>query len=212
MARSLKPREKFLLGGLVLTAIAVLYYRSGGEGLGFAGAPASDKKQKDKPLGEAPAIHLALLDREAEGFESGARNLFDYYVPPPPPPPPQPYRPVPEVVERPVNVLPPLPKEPVAYVPPEPTPPTPAFDYLGYIGPKDAKIAVFESEEGVLLAQVGDVVEEQYRLLEFGYETVVLGYTEERFSDRTTEVKMREPKDAKDTRDTRDTKRKSKRR
>jgi len=41
-----------------------------------------------------------------------------------------------------------------------------------------------------MLARVGDVVEAKFKLLEFKYEKVVLGYTDERFKDSKTELEM----------------------
>jgi hypothetical protein len=193
MARTLGTREKILAGILVVTAILVLYYGTDGESIGPGSPGGPSKKEKDKPLGEPPVIHLALLERETDGLGADARNLFDYYVPPPPPRL-EPPAPPPRRIEQPVPINPnPVPRAPAG--PAAPVPPTPDFDYLGYIGPIEAKIAVFGKGEDVLLAQVGEVVDERYRLLEFGYETVVLGYTEERFGDKTTEVKLRQTKD-----------------
>ena len=71
-----------------------------------------------------------------------------------------------------------------------PRPPSVNFEYLGYLGPKDDKIAVFEKGEELEQARVGEVILEQFRLLEFKYEAVVIGYVDERFRDQSTELKM----------------------
>lgn len=186
MARRLNPRERGLLVVLALGAVVVGYFkiRSGGS---LFGAPPAAEEKETKPWGEPPVVEMALLTRATTDYDANGRNLFDYYVPPPPrveyvappPPPPPPQPPVFEVQQRPF-----LP-------PPEPAPPQPSFLYLGYLGPKEKKIAVFSSGEDILLAQVGDVVQEQFRLLEFRYEAVVMGYEDAPHKGKTTELKMR---------------------
>ena len=40
------------------------------------------------------------------------------------------------------------------------------------------------------LARAGDIVEKQFRLVEFKYESVIMGYVDERFKDKTTELRQ----------------------
>ncbi|NIW73914.1 MAG: hypothetical protein GWN08_01410, partial [Gemmatimonadetes bacterium] len=76
--------------------------------------------------------------------------------------------------------------------PQKPIPPKPDFTYLGYLGPKDNRIAVFDlGEEEPILAQAGDVIAEAFTVVEFKYQSVVLGFTDERFKDETTELEMK---------------------
>jgi hypothetical protein len=77
--------------------------------------------------------------------------------------------------------------------PAAPEPPKIKFEFIGVLGPKDAKIAVFEQpgEQQILLARMGEVVEKKFRLLAFKYEAVVMGYTDKRFKDKTTELSQR---------------------
>ena len=94
----------------------------------------------------------------------------------PPPPPPRPKPPPRAEVKQ-----------------PKAKPPYPEFKYLGYLGPKDRRIAVFEhpaADEAPILARVGDVVQEHFRLLEFRYEKVVFGYTDKQWDNRTAELDM----------------------
>ena len=42
-------------------------------------------------------------------------------------------------------------------------------------------IAVFEEGEQLILARVGETVQNQFRVREIEYETVVMGYTDPRF-------------------------------
>ena len=83
------------------------------------------------------------------------------------------------------NTAPPKPRAP--------TPPKITFKYLGLLGPKNDKIAVFETgseEEDPVLIRVGEVIEKKFRLLGFQYEAVLIGYVDERFKDQNTELEM----------------------
>jgi hypothetical protein len=165
--------------------ILVRGWRDGGVGL-----PEHVREQDDVEMriGKAPIVRMDLLAHDVEEFESPGRDLFDYYTPPkktvaPPPPPP---KPKPER-ER------PLPGPPAA--PPRPAvvgPPKPSFNYLGFLGPKEARIAVFDTGKGsdLMLARIGDVLEDKFTLLEFKYEKVVIGYTDDRFKGQTAELEM----------------------
>ena len=50
---------------------------------------------------------------------------------------------------------------------------------------------MFEAGENMVLARSGEVVQEKFRVLEFRYETIVMGYTDERFRDKTTELSVK---------------------
>lgn len=183
MRRSLSTREKVLSVGLVVAAF--LAYRAlTGDGLGFGVGPAEEAEARQ--FGEPPLVRMDLLARGTTDFDPGGRDLFRYYKPPPPPRPkierkPKPPPPRPRETKR--------PKPPPAPTPVAPQAPTPRFSYLGFLGPKEAKIAVFELEEGLLLKTAGDVVEDDFRLLAFEHDGVTLGYTDSRWEGRTTELK-----------------------
>jgi hypothetical protein len=91
---------------------------------------------------------------------------------------PTPYVPPPPVVDR-------TPRGPV-----KPQPPPVGFTLLGVLGPKERRIAIFEVASNMVLATQGEVVQHQFRVEGFGYESVVLGYTDERFRGQTTELKL----------------------
>jgi hypothetical protein len=50
---------------------------------------------------------------------------------------------------------------------------------------------VLEQGDEVLLAAIGEVIEEQYKVVDFKYETLVIGYTAERWAGKTTELPMK---------------------
>jgi hypothetical protein len=185
MKRKLSTREKAMIG--LLAVAGVIAYRAlSGDGIGFGG-PASEEGEEARVFGEPPVVRMDLLAQAAVDFDRTGRNLFDYYTPPPPPKPPPPPRPKPK----------PAPRRPRPAPPPPPAPrvaqaPTPPFQYLGYLGPKDEKIAVFDDGkgEGVMLARVGDVVQSDFQLLEFKHDSVMMAYTDQRWKGQTTELKL----------------------
>jgi hypothetical protein len=182
-------RELVLLVVLLTAAVWVIFFR--GEGRLFGGGGGAEREAA--PLGDAAlyAVHVDRLLGEGDGYDPGGRNLFQYYVPPRKPPKTQ-VRP--QQTRQPVkrNPTPAKKTTPVAPRASAPKPPRVTFKYLGFLGPKEDKIAVFEKGHGdeLELARIGDVIQGAFTLVGFGYESVELGYTDERFSDQTTELSM----------------------
>jgi len=185
--RKLTSREIVLLLAVVGLAILGWVYGRGG-GLGGVGVTATELAELE--YGEPPVVQLTRLELTAVDYDAKARNLFSYYTPPPPPRP----KPVPRAQtkppprdtaqQRPVQRPPTPPKA-------EPKPPRPSFRYIGFLGPKDNKIAVLEQGEEILLAGIGEVIQERYTVVDFKYEMLVIGYTSERWADQTTELPMK---------------------
>ena len=186
MKRKLTSRE-FVMIGLLAVAALVAFRMMTGKGIGFGGG--GEKEPEVREFGEAPVVRMDLLARAGATFDRGGRNLFDYYTPPPPPrPKPKPRPPRPQQQPNPIaKQAPAPPPKPLA-----PTPPAPRFNYLGYLGPKDAKIAVFDDgkTDGVMLARVGDVVQDDFRVIEFKNNSVKMAYTEKKWEGHTTELKL----------------------
>jgi hypothetical protein len=184
--RSLSTREKVLV--IVLGVAAVVAYRSlTGDGIGFGG-PGDERAGDERDFGEPPLLRMDLLALNRVEFDTDGRNLFRYYTPPPPKPKRRPAPPRPTPKPRPERPRPTPPPPPPA--PREPQAPPPDFQYLGYLGPKDEKIAVFDGTEGVMLARVGEVVQDDFRLTEFTHDSVVMSYIAEQWAGRTTELKL----------------------
>lgn len=120
---------------------------------------------------------VAVLDRtESANFVpefTPGRNPWAYGRKPAPPPPPPP--PVEKKVEpvQPRELAPVVPKDPT---PVKPTPPPIDVEYIGSFGPRDRKIAVFESGETTINAQQGDVVNKKFRVHSIGFESVDLTF------------------------------------
>ena len=186
--RKLTSRERVLLMAFIpLIIIGVIYSRGNQLGAGSAAAAALEAKD----YGDAPEVELAKLETQPEGYDPNARNLFAYYTPPPP---------TRKVVERPKpvqRVAPPV-QQPVRTArqqppktPPKAQPPRPSFRYIGFLGPKENKIAVLEQGDEVILAALGEVVQDRFTIAGFEYETLIIGFTEERFKNETTELPMK---------------------
>ena len=204
MARKLTTREYVLVFVLVVVGAVVLYWNLQDQERG--GGQALDEEKKDSALADAPVVMLALLTKPPEQYDPHGRDLFKYADRPLTAEELEARRRAEEERQRRLreeaerrrqmqgNRAKAQERQKQAKAPPRPTGPVPpraAFAYLGYLGPKDDKIAVFERGQKVLLARAGEVVEEQFVVKEINYEVVVLGYTKEQFKNRTTELNMK---------------------
>ena len=184
--RKLNTREYVLIVLLGVVAVFLFYYN---RDAGLGGRQSDDLAGEDLDFGDPPWVRLDRLVAQLDGYDAGGRDLFKYYTPPPPkreqvkPPPRR------EPVERPPR--PAVQRERPRPVDTGPKPPAINFSYLGYLGPKDKKIAVFEDGDQVTLARAGDVVKDHFRVVEFGFEAVVMGYVDERFKDQTSEIRQK---------------------
>ena len=191
--RKLQPRELTLLALLAGVGIAMLWFKDASIG---PEGPVTTTEARAREVGEVPVVRLDRLAADADEYDPDGRNLFQYYTPPPPPPRAQPVARVVEPPPQPMVVTP-----PPTFVPPPPEPPKPPpiqFTYVGLIGPKWKKIAVFDpgGGEALILARVGEVIEGQFKVVDFGYDSVVMGFTDERFRDQTVELRQVQTKTA----------------
>lgn len=182
--RKLEKREWFLLVLLGVAGAVALWWGRGG---GFGGQ-SGPEVLKALDLGDPPHVVVDRLSVHPADYDPKARNLFAYYTPPPP---------TPQRSTAPVRQAPPPPPPPppppttTAKVQPrdtKPKPPTPSFRYLGRLGPKDDLIAFFEDKDDILMARLGDTVQDDFKLVEFKFDSVVIGYTDQRFAGMTTEL------------------------
>jgi hypothetical protein len=142
-----------------------------------------------------PTLRLDLLAKLQEVGPAGSgRNLFTMGPPPPPPAPPKPVGPEPKIalghgfIGPTAIYIPPPP-------PPAPPPPLPAitFKYYGFSTVrKDGKKAAFflsMSGEEIFIKAVGDMVDQNYKLLSIGLTSAVV---EDKQSKRTQTVPLAE--------------------
>ena len=62
--------------------------------------------------------------------------------------------------------------------PPPPQPPAIPFSFIGYFGPADDRLAVFQTQGSnvLLLARKGETVLNQFRVVDIGYESAEIGF------------------------------------
>lgn len=198
--RKLTTREIYLVGILALGGVGYLWYWSQ-QGEILSGAQGAAEGAKVALANHAPVIPIHLVERKAEPYDRGGRNLFQYSKRPPTAEELAARRRAEELARRQreeaekarlaaleaqrlaAQAAPPPPQGPVM-----PQPPGIPLEYIGYFGPKEDKIAVFLNGEEQLLARAGDTLQDRFRVVEIRFETVVMGYTDPRFEDRTREL------------------------
>jgi len=181
-------REWTMIGFLAVVAVVGYYYGRPDAGGEVGGADAA----KFGTLGEPPVVLLARLELNQESYDQKARNLFKYYVPPPPQrkaPPPRKIVAPPSTMSKPVVRKPPPPSQPGP--PRAAQPPRMSFQYIGLLGPKELPVAVFEQNGQIMVHRIDEVIQDEFILKEFKHEAVVMGYTDERFKDQTTELQQK---------------------
>jgi len=199
--RKLTTREMVLVGLLALGGLGYAWYKSQ-QSVTLSGADAAAGGEKVTLADQAPEIDIALLERKAEPYDRSGRNLFQYSKRPPTPEEIAARRRAEELARKQreaaeaarladlqaqrdaaAKAAPSAPRGPVVA-----QPPGIPLQYIGYFGPKENKIAVFLNGEEQLLARTGDTLQERFRVVEIRFETVVMGYTDPRFEDRTREL------------------------
>jgi hypothetical protein len=206
MARTLQKRELILLGLLSAVAVVVWMTQGGEEPPASAAAAAAAKEAARR---SAPVIRMDLLTHVEPTSDGGMRDLFKFERRPPSPAEVRRQeaerrrlekeaeearkRAEAEAADRAKKAaeaaaiaatLPPPP-------PPPPSPPAIPFQYIGLIGPKDAKIGVFEEGKDIVIARVGETVRDQFKLVELKHDAAIIGYTRKEFRDRTKELPMK---------------------
>jgi hypothetical protein len=209
MARRLTRRESVLLGGLVAAGAAYLYWGSVREASRLT--PVAAGAEPGSLKFDPPVVQMALLTRPPEEYDPEGRDLFKYAQRPETAAERRTRaaaeaervrelhrqaeaqrrrdeeRRKQEALLAEVTARTPQPPP----RPPAPTPPRVNFTYLGYLGPKEDRIAVFEHGDELLLARAGEVIQEHFRIKEIRYQRVVLGYTRDEFKNQTTELTMK---------------------
>ncbi len=206
MARKLSARETVLFVLLGVAGVAYLWYATKPGGApSAAAARAEEGGRKPAGLDKPPVVRMDLLAHDAPEQEAGIRDLFKYS--PRPPSAAEVARLRAEAAARAAAakraaeqaailaeqqrkadeerakeaVLHPQP-------PPPPQPPPINVRYLGYLGPKDDKIAVFEDGKDMALARKGEIVASQFRVVDIKSQTVVMGFVRPEFKGQTREI------------------------
>jgi len=205
--RRLTTREQVLLGMVAVGGAGYLWYASQ-RAVTSTTEQSAFESDGQRLVDDAPRVPMTLLDLSGEGYDRNGRDLFAYSQRPPsqaeidaerlrreaelerqrvmeeerrkreaeqaqvraeqvaaaePPPPP------PEEVKQPPRI---------------------PYTYIGYLGPKDDRIAVFQEGEAQFLARTGELIQDTFKVVEIRYESVVMGYTDPEFAGRTRELPM----------------------
>ena len=162
------------------------------------------------------AVSEVLIDRltmVATSYDPSGRNLFQYGKPPTPPKPPAPPPPTLKEVQdrdaqkrqqervarileekrkaaelaknRQQNMQPRPPAQPSAA-----RPPAAKYKFMGYMGNPNRKLAVLLDDGEVVLKREGETLGDDFVVREIRFDSVELGYTDERFKDEKTLIPM----------------------
>jgi hypothetical protein len=192
-AGKVSTREIVLVVILLAAGIWYVWYLTG-RGLDGGAKDAAAGALGAFEAGDAPRVRIDLLAGLAEPYDQNGRDLFKYSKRPPTAAELEAERLRLEAERRAREEA--LRKQrearnqrqqqskPRPVTPPKPAGPRPpriSFKYIGYLGPKDDRIAVFEQSGELMLARVGETVQDQFRVKDIDYETVVVGYTDPKF-------------------------------
>ncbi|ANM28661.1 hypothetical protein ABI59_02080 [Acidobacteria bacterium Mor1] len=147
------------------------------------------------PWSEAPVVFLDGLNRSSGQVAANRRDLFGFASRPATPGggtlQPQPAAPVAPV--RPFGgkaaVATPQPAR-TNVAPVVAGPPVANFRYLGFLGPADRRIGVFEAGGELLLARAGESLQKDFVVKGFGHEEVELGYADAAFAGRSQRLEL----------------------
>ncbi len=204
MARKLSSREAGLLLALGALAVAYFWYASRQDSSASASASASAAKGAAGGAEKSPAVLMALLTKKVEGYDPEGRDLFKYAVRPPTRAELEQQRLERERQQRLIDEEAKARAEAAARAaadaekhqaelvrnPPPPQPPAINFKYVGYLGPKTEKVAVFQDGDEILVARKGEIVRDQFKVVDIKLESVVMGYTRPEFKDMTRELTL----------------------
>jgi hypothetical protein len=202
VARKLSKREILLVAGLGGAAVLYFWYSSRSPSLtAVAEAAAAAKAQSAE---KAPKVRMDLLAQKVEGYNSEKRDLFKFSVRPPTA---EELRLQREEDERRRKLIEQEAQQRAAAAaaaalvaqqqqktliehPPPPQPPPITLKYIGYVGPKDDKVASFLDGDEVLVGKKGETVKGQYTIVEIKVESVVMGFTNPAFRNDRRELTL----------------------
>ena len=201
-----------LLGSLLLVFAIVLWYRMAGGAEEQAFGPGSRDGASRVSLDaiQIYPVDWAVLTAARAAYDPSGRNIFQFGRPPTPKPPElsdaekaaiqkvqdearkqrEEAMKAAQVARIPPPEIMGPPEAPVVPPPPKPTPPRVTYKFIGYFGPPDRKIAVLLDGKDEVLGSRGDELDDLFRIMEIGYESIKFGFTDERFKDEYEIVPM----------------------
>jgi len=202
--RKLTRRESILLGAVALAAIAYLSYVSE-RAMSSRSAELAGAEVGELLADTAPVVPMGLLASAVDDYDRNGRDLFKYSKRPPTAEELEAERlrrlaalKAQEEAARKRRQADEARQEAAANRPPPPPPravekqpPRIPFQYIGYLGPKNDRIAVFQEGEDLLLARRGEPLQDLFTVVDIRYESVVMGFTDPEFESRTRELPMK---------------------
>jgi hypothetical protein len=210
MARKLSGRETAFIAGLAVLAAAWMWHSWTAEAPEAGGAVKKAEGKGGVAVAEAPVVHLDLLDRALVKYDATGRDLFRYQPRPPSWAEVKRLKAEAEKVRQSqiamakqeairlaeqakrdaelaaYNAAHPPPPIP----PPPPTPPVVTFQFIGYVGPANDRVAAFLQNQDTIIAKTGDVVAKDFKIQEIRYESVILAFTDPRFQGQSRELPL----------------------
>ena len=218
MLTLLKERQKELILGALLVAIAFVVWQNLGGDAGQAGgaAPPGGGSRVDLAGLEKlmPKVDWAALTAPRPAYDPSGRNIFQFGAIPAPTPVPltaqekaaiEAARKAAEEERRRQEALMLEQQRQAAEQaqkqaeyqaslppppPPKPVPPAINYKFIGYVGPPENKIAVLHDGTDLIFVRQGEKIGGQFKILEIGYESIKFGYTDPRFKGETTTLPM----------------------
>lgn len=199
MARRLSRREIFLLGGLALVG-GWWMWRTWSEPVASTAAITKKADAKAAKVIAAPVVHLDQLNKALVKYDTDGRDLFRYAPRPPTWAQVKRMRAEAEAARKAAEEARRRAEEEakrkaadeakrLAWLrdhpqpTPPPLPPRVTFQFIGFLGPPDDRIAAFQQKDKTFLAKTGDVIQKDFKVKEIRYESVILAYTDPKYKD-----------------------------
>ena len=216
---SLMARRKEILLGLLLVGFAVVFWKNlSGDGAvdGAGGLRGGGIARANIGALKVFPVEWASLAAARPTYDPKGRNIFQFGKVAPPPVP-QPTRAEQDAIrearrraeeerlkaleaarsrnqERQAeqNKKPPPERKapPPPPPPPKPQPPRIEYKFIGYLGRPENKIAVLQDGEDLLFVSRGDELNEQFRVIDIGYESIKFGFVDPQFREESRTLPM----------------------
>jgi hypothetical protein len=207
MARALSRREQLWIAGLGAAAALWMWHSWGSSDRPAAEAKKAEAKSRELTLGRVPVIHMDQLKKAVVKYDASGRDLFKYAARPPSwaevkrmraeaAAAAKAQREAEERARIAAELKAKQDAERMAYLaahpppPPKPVPPPIMFQFIGFVGPPDGRIAALLQNNETILAKAGEVVLKDYRVDEIRYESVLISFVNPIFKGETRELPL----------------------
>lgn len=216
MEALMAKRKEILLGVLMVIAAVVFWKNFFGDGtvIGPGGRSRGAAGGIDYAAKKVFPVEWELLTAVRPGYDPQGRNIFQFGKLAPPPAPkinPNEQKAIDDAKRRAeearlaalrraqenkVKATPPPPAQAPRSAPPppaepaKPKPPPIKYKFIGYLGPSQNKIAVLHDGTDMVFVSSGDELEQKFRILDIGYESIKFGYLDPQFKEESRTLPM----------------------